>query len=345
VSARIRVLVVDDSAFARKVLREVLSAAPGIDVVGAARDGFEALEKIAELKPDVITLDLVMPGLDGPGVLRALTAPDAPRAVVVTSGPMESELAVEALRLGAVALVLKPTHLATDRLYALGRDLVEAVRVASTGRRPAPAPLLPPTPAKPAAAPRVATRRLLVIGASTGGPQALTQLLTALPAHFPVPVALVLHLPEGFTETFARRLNQECALEVVEASPGMAVAIGRVVVARAGQNLRLQRRPDGRVVAALDALVTASAHRPSVDALFESAADVFGADVLGVVLTGMGEDGLAGSRALVAAGGAVLVQDRDSCVVYGMPRAVAEAGLATAQVPIAEMLQAIMEHL
>lgn len=336
-----RVLVVDDSAFARKVLRQVLSSAGGLEVVGTARDGLDALEKVAELAPDVLTLDLVMPGLDGLGVLRALASmPGAPRVVVVSSADEESELAVAALQAGAVELVRKPTALATDRLYALGAELVEKVRTAAR------AALRPPSESSPVARSPVGalapSRRLVVVGTSTGGPQALTQLLAALPPDFPAPLVLALHIPPGYTLAVARRLDSRCPLEVVEAEEGMEVRPGRVVLARAGHHLKVERY--GAVgVARLDLHPLRTPHHPSVDVLFESAARAWGADTVGVVLTGMGDDGLAGARAIRAAGGTVLTEAESSCVVYGMPRAVDEAGLATATAPL-EGLVALLER-
>jgi two-component system chemotaxis response regulator CheB len=336
-----RVLVVDDSAFARKVLRQVLSGAGGLEVVGTARDGLDALEKVAELAPDVLTLDLVMPGLDGLGVLRALASmPGAPRVVVVSSADEEGELAVAALQAGAVELVHKPTALATDRLYALGAELVEKVRTAA---RASPRP---PTESSPVARGPLAvlapSRRLVVVGTSTGGPQALTRLLAALPPDFPAPLALALHIPPGYTQAVARRLDSRCPLEVWEAEDGMEVRPGRVVLARAGHHLKVERH-GALGVARLDRHPLHTPHHPSVDVLFESAARAWGPDTVGVVLTGMGDDGLAGARAIRAAGGAVLTEAESSCVVYGMPRAVDEAGLATATAPL-EGLVALLEH-
>ena len=339
-SGPIRVLVVDDSAFARKVVREVLSADARIEVVGIARDGLEALEKVGELQPDVVTLDLVMPHLDGLGVLRALKQENVPRVVVVSFGDAQSEIGLEALRLGAVALVHKPTNLAVDRLYDLRAELVQAVLEAAVGRPPGRAEVA--APLAPLTSPGGARCQLVVVGASTGGPQALTRLLTALPGNLPVPVAVVLHIPIGFTEPFARRLDQDCALEVREAEEGLALSPGRIVIARAGVHLTV-RNPGLR--AHLDVKPLEPSHRPSVDVLFRSAAETLGGQVLGVVLTGMGDDGLAGSRAIVDAGGAVLAEAESSCVVYGMPRAVAEAGLAKEQVRIGEMAAAVVRNL
>jgi two-component system chemotaxis response regulator CheB len=341
-AAPIRVLVVDDSAFARKVLRQVLTAAPGITVVDTARDGLDALEKIAELKPDVVTLDLVMPHLDGLGVLRSLAGAPAPRVVVVSSAGEESELAVSALQAGAVDLVHKPTALATDRLYELGAELVAKVNTAARAVvRPGvelPAPVVKPRPG-PAPVP---WRRLVAVGTSTGGPAALSRLLSALPSDFPAPLALALHIPPGYTEALAKRLDGQSGLEVVEAVDGMELRPGRAVLARAGMHLKVER--DGeRAWARLDRLPASTPHHPSVNVLFESVAAGWGADAVGVVLTGMGDDGLLGAGAIRAAGGRVLTESAETCVVYGMPRVVDEAGLSNHSVSLKE-LPALLER-
>jgi two-component system chemotaxis response regulator CheB len=340
--SRTRVLVVDDSAFARKVVREVLAGDSAVEVVGLARDGLEALEKIEELRPDVVTLDLVMPHLDGLGVLRALDGrPRAPRVVVVSFGDAESEMGMEALRLGAVTLVHKPTNLAIDRLYELGAELLRAVTAAGAARSQGPSVVETPLRFERSTS---TSKRLLVIGASTGGPQALTRLLTSLPGNLPLPVALVLHIPAGFTAPFAHRLNGECALEVVEASQGLEVSTGRVVVARAGMHLTLNEQ-GGKFFAHLDVAPLGTAHRPSVNELFGSAARLTGAGTLAVVLTGMGDDGLIGCTEIVKRGGTVLAEHASTCVVYGMPRVVAEAGLVTEQPPLGDMAAAVLRHL
>lgn len=336
----IRVLVVDDSAFARKVLREALSASPGIEVVGTARDGLEALEKIAELSPDVVTLDLVMPNLDGLGVLRALPSSGSPRVVVVSVSDADSERGVEALQSGAVQVVHKPTALATDRLYELSDELVRAVLGAAQARASPPA-----VPAERRLESSGHTRTgIVVLGTSTGGPQALTRLLTALPADFPVPMAVVLHIPVGYTEPMARRLDGACAVEVREAAEGLELRPGRVILARAGVHLKLAQH-DRSMVARLDGSPASSPHRPAVDVLFASAAAEYGPSALGVVLTGMGDDGLAGARAIRARGGRLLTESESSCIVYGMPRAVHEAGLAEAEAPLDEMAALILRYL
>jgi two-component system chemotaxis response regulator CheB len=333
-----RVLVVDDSAFARKVLTEILRGA-GLDVVGIARDGLEALEQIAELKPDVITLDLVMPNLDGIGVLQALPKENTPRVVVVSMSHEESELGVEALQRGATTVVQKPTALATDRLYELRDDVVRAVREAAIARY-----LISPAPVAPVRAARAAHTDLVVIGTSTGGPQALTRLLAALPGDFPTPLAIALHIPVGYTEELAKRLDHSCAIDVAEASDGLELRPGLAVLARGGMHLKFSRR-SGVTRALLDLEPRSETHAPSVDVLFESAVEQYGGRVLGVVLTGMGNDGLRGSRAIHAAGGRLITEAEQSCVVYGMPRVVKEAGLAESEARLEDMAVAIAQLL
>lgn len=340
----IRVLVVDDSAFARKVIREVLQGDPRLEVVDIARDGLDALEKIAQLAPDVVTLDLAMPSLDGVGLLKALPSlalAKVPRFVVVSMAEDDSDLVVSALQHGAFDFVHKPTALATDRLFDLREELRSKVLAAAdaAGVRAAPAPEPLAWPSNLA----LTKRQIVVLGASTGGPQALTQVLGALPATFPVPIAIALHMPVGYTEALARRLDQTCALEVVEAHDGVELRPGRAVVARAGMHLRIQRGspPVGR----LDIRPFDKPHRPSVDVLFCSAAEAFGDRCIGVVLTGMGDDGLVGARALHEAGSVVLTEAQSSCVVYGMPRCVEVAGLSDRVLPLDGIAQGIRETL
>ena len=359
-SAAIRVLVVDDSAFARKVVREILQAA-GFEVVGTARDGLEALEQISDLKPDVITLDLVMPNLDGLGVLQALhtlPAGTAPRVIVVSVSGSTTGLGVAALQAGAVNIVHKPTSLATAQLYELKAALLRAVREAMLGRAVVPLPLQPaatehavpvPLGASPARHTQPLTsaptaHKLVVIGTSTGGPQALTRLLTALPGDFPVPLAIALHIPAGYTEELAKRLDRACAIDVVHAAEGLELRPGLAVLARGGEHLTISPMRNG-LYAQLAFQPVGEQHAPSVDVLFESAAARLGAAVLVVVLTGMGSDGLRGSRAIHAAGGHILTEAESSCVVYGMPGVVKDAGLSQAEAALDDMARLIARSL
>lgn len=336
---RVRVLVVDDSAFTRKVIRELLVGSGQIEVVGIARDGLEALEKVVELQPDVVTLDLMMPALDGLGFLQALPRHGGPRVIVVSSLELSSDKAVEALACGAVEVIHKPTALATDQLYSLSAELVRTVLAHGPA---APASLLKDEPRAPARA-SGGPCKLVLIGASTGGPQALVQVLGALPADFPVPLAVVLHLPIGYTAAFAKRLDDSCKISVVEADDNVVFRPGLAVVARAGQHLKLAQR-GGALVAALDYAPTHHLHRPAVDELFLSGAAQLGAGVLGVVLTGMGSDGLLGARAIATAGGVLLGEAQQSCIVYGMSRCLLEAGIGAISVPLDQMAKMIESH-
>jgi len=339
--SRIRVLVVDDSAFARRVMRDVLSADARIEVVGHATDGLHAIEQIEARRPDVVTLDLVMPELDGVGVLDALRLmPEPPRVVVCSTSAADGPLAIAALSAGAFDLVTKPTALATDRLYEVGRELVEKVVLASAHRAPARVAAR----AAPVTASAATRARVVVVGASTGGPRAVSSLLSALPKDFPVPIAIVVHMPVGYTEAFAARLDAECALRVFESAPATPLVAGGVAIARAGVHLRIERRGEALVLAH-EREPASQLHRPSVDELFASAAAALGRGVLGVVLTGMGSDGLEGAKAIRAAGGRLLVESATTCVVYGMPRAVMEAGLAEAEATIEAMPGAIAARL
>ncbi len=339
----IRVLVVDDSAYIRKVVREMLESSPDIEVVGVARNGRDALIKAAELRPDVITLDLVMPEMDGIAFLRAQAEREPIPTVVVSIASEEGEQALAALDAGAVDFVQKPTSLATEEVLEIRDELIRKVKTAASVPTAKLAALAAPAIAATTMTPPMKTPTTrppfdaLVIGASTGGPQALRYLLERLPADFPLAVAIVLHMPVGYTQAFAQRLNQIAALEVREASEGDVMKPGRALVAPAGWHLKLESH-NGQVVASLDLHPLEARHRPSVDELFRSAAETYAGQVAGMVLTGMGDDGKTGAAWIKAQGGIVLAEAASSAVVYGMPRAVVEAGLADAVAPLSQLL-------
>lgn len=336
-----RVLVVDDSAFARTVLARLLRAG-GVDVIGSARDGADALEQIEALDPDVVTLDLTMPSVGGIDVLRALASRPRPRVIVVSMSSNETELGAEALSLGAIDLVTKPTSLASDRLNEIGDELVAKVTAAALGYQLATAPLAVPLPV-PTLAPRPDSDvELVMIGTSTGGPQALTRLMTSLPSTLRAPIAMVLHIPVGYTQALAARLDKASALQVVEASEGLELLPGMAVLARAGEHLTI-RREGSSLVARLTTKPN-GLFMPSVDELFKSGAAAVGKHCLGVVMTGMGDDGLIGARAIAAAGGALVTEAASSCVVYGMPRVVFEAGLGAESIDLERISEAIVRH-
>jgi two-component system chemotaxis response regulator CheB len=341
----LRVLVVDDSAYVRKVVTQMLGRSPSIQVVGAARDGAEALALVEELKPDVVTCDLNMPVMDGVAFVRAQMARRRVPIVIISIAAESGEQVLAALDAGAVDFLQKPTALATERLLDIADELTEKVKAAGESRR-IPRPL-PPAPAARVARPRRAERGgfdIVVIGISTGGPQGLKVLVPQLPADLPVPIAMVMHMPLGYTEMYARKLDEMSQLHVVEAGEAEVVETGTVYLAPAGRHLSF-RREGGHIFTHLDVRPLDTPHRPSVDALFHSAAEVYGARVLGVVMTGMGNDGREGSAWIKARGGCILTEAEESCVVYGMPRSVVEAGLSDESVPLEGMASAILEKL
>jgi two-component system chemotaxis response regulator CheB len=255
-------------------------------------------------------------------------------------------MAIDAFDAGAVEFVQKPTALATDRVYEIADELIAKVETAShafVARVPA-VPVQPTPPARvPAPAAGGLRTDVLVLGISTGGPQALRHLVPRLPASFPVPIAIVLHMPVGYTAMYAQRLNDISPLTVVEASEGDVLRPGVVWLAPAGQHLTFARDVDGTIRAHLDLRPTDTPHRPAVDVLFQSAAAIFGPRVLGVVMTGMGNDGLLGAAHVKAQGGRIATEAESSCVVYGMPRAVVEAALSDRSATLEQMADAIAE--
>jgi two-component system, chemotaxis family, protein-glutamate methylesterase/glutaminase len=343
----IRVVVVDDSAYVRKVVREILSRSPFIEVVGAARDGHEALDLVEQLNPDVVTCDLIMPELDGVGFVREQMKRRPVPIIIMSIANETAEAALAALDLGAVDFVQKPTALASEKIFEVSTELIEKVKAAgqiSLNKIPG-----LPLPEKVVSSEPVTkidgnhSVDLVVIGISTGGPQALKRLIPQFPADFPVPIVMVMHMPVGYTEMYAAKLNEQSNLEVREAAEGDKVKPGRVFLAPAGRHLSLKRDGSGNVVVHLDSRPFNTLHKPSVDVLFQSAAEVYGNRVLGVVMTGMGSDGKQGAAWIKAQGGLVFTEAESSCVVYGMPGVVAEAGLSDRSVPLEEMAQAISE--
>jgi two-component system chemotaxis response regulator CheB len=339
----VRVLVVDDSAYVRKVVTQMLGRSPFIEVVGTARDGEEALALAEERNPDVITCDLNMPVMDGVAFVRAQMNRRPTAIVIISIAAAAGEQVLAALDAGAVDFVQKPTALATERLMDMAEELVEKVKAAARAPRRALVPV-PVPPRVPFARPRKGTVDVVVLGISTGGPQALKRLIPELPADLPVPLAIVMHMPVGYTEAYAQKLDEMTPLHVIEAKGGEVVAAGTVYLAPGGKHLSFISHA-GVVMTHLDLRPLDTPHRPSVDALFQSAAEVYDERVLGVVMTGMGSDGRDGAAWIKARGGCILTEAEETCVVYGMPRSVVEAGLSDAVVPLDRMAQAIMERI
>lgn len=346
----LKVLVVDDSAYVRKVVKQMLARSPFLEVVGAARDGREALELVAQFDPDVVTCDLIMPELDGVGFVREQMRRRPLPIIIMSIASETGEAALTALEAGAVDFIQKPTALATEKIFEVSDELIEKVKAAASikmarvkAARPSPATATPEPPTSDSTVARKELVDVVVIGISTGGPQGLKQLIPQLPADFPVPIAMVMHMPVGYTEMYARKLDELSRLDVREAHEGDVLRAGSVLLAQAGRHLTFHRRSDGSVVAHLDSKPFEMPHRPSVDVLFQSAAEVYGQRVLGVVMTGMGSDGRAGAAWIKAQGGLIYTESEETCVVYGMPGSVVEAGLSDMRVPLDKMARAIRE--
>ncbi|MBL9164833.1 MAG: chemotaxis response regulator protein-glutamate methylesterase [Planctomycetaceae bacterium] len=342
----LRVLVVDDSALYRKVVRAVLEQLPNVEVIGHAQNGRLALERIIADRPDAITLDMEMPELDGLGLLRELSERQLPLAAIMISTltAAGAQATSQALQLGAFDFVLKPTlpdMAANER--QLRADLaprIEACRTLRRGGRPSARPL----PIAPPRAPSAALRRtpeLIGIGVSTGGPVALNKLLPLLGPQTP-PLVIVQHMPPIFTKTLADDLNRRCQLEVVEGYHGMTVQRGRAIIAPGGKQMRIARDQRRTFVQITDDPPERNC-RPAVDYLFRSIAAEYGPKAWGAILTGMGDDGTLGCQAMKERGAAILAQDEATCVVYGMPRAVAEAGLVDVVGPLETIAARINE--
>lgn len=360
----IKVVVVDDSAFMRKALSTMLSKDPEIEVVATARDGEEGLEMIRRHQPDVVTMDIEMPRMDGLTALRHIMM-EMPRPVLMVSSLTTegAEATLKAMELGAVDFIPKQLSkvsldivkieddlrakvklIARRRMGHLGRSLLAArnrAAGAAQSDRSAPAE----RPARSAAAPTgTPIRDLVAIGVSTGGPPAVQKVLAALPQNFPAGILIAQHMPAAFTGPFAKRLDGVCRITVKEAEDGERLQQGVAYVAPGGKHLRIDQkvsRIDVRVVGE----PSEALYKPSASVLFDSVATGVGRRALGVVLTGMGSDGLEGMRALKAKGGRALAQSDSTCVVYGMPKAIVDAGLADEIVDIDDMGEAILHNL
>jgi two-component system chemotaxis response regulator CheB len=346
-------MVVDDSVVVRKIVTDVLSADPGIDVVGTAVNGKVALGKLEALRPDLITMDIEMPEMNGIDAVRAIRAARSRVPIIMFSTLTErgATATLDALSAGANDYVTKPANVGSvgQSMESVREQLIPRIR-ALTGRPPGPAaaraaaaaPVAPRIPA-PRSGPR-SRPAVLVVGSSTGGPEALAKVLPHLPASLPVPVLMVQHMPPVFTRQFAQRLDRLSALRVVEAVDGTPLVPGTVHLAPGDRHLVVRTTPRGQVTA-LTADPPENFCRPAVDPLFRSAVAAYGGAVLAVVLTGMGADGRSGAGEIRAAGGTVVVQDQASSVVWGMPGAVASAGYADEVLPLDRVAEAVTRHL
>lgn len=363
----IRVLVVDDSSFMRLTIQKILSKDPDIKIVDVARDGCEGIEKLQALRPDVVTMDVEMPVMDGlqalDEIMRWQPTPVIVLSAVTTEG---AEATLKALDLGAFDVVAKPTGGVGADLQALAAELADKVKAAagvelerlkrgssgnatSTDQKTAkgvavaaPADGRTEISTVPQAWPKHPIE-IVAIGTSTGGPSALQTVLPRLPADFPVPIVVAQHMPPGFTGPLAQRLNGICSLTIREGVHGEVLKPGTVYVAPAGKQTQIQRKAGQLVLDISDKSPIQTLYRPSLDVLFLSLAKAVGSGVLGVVMTGMGSDGLRGMQEIKALSGFAVAEAEETCVVYGMPRAIVDNGLADRITPLGDIGKTIVE--
>ena len=340
----INVVVIDDSAFMRKSISLMLESDPGIKVVATARDGQDGINKIREFRPDIVTLDIEMPVLDGLSALRIIMKEIPLPVIMISSLTSEgTQATLDALNLGAVDFIPKELSYVSVDIKKIREELISKVKAIVRSRPPrlrlVGAPLRPLEPGQSRwGIPVGAGNELkaVVLAVSTGGPYALLQTIPKLPVDFPLGIAVVQHMPPRFTKSLAERLDSLSSLNVKEAEDGDILKPGVVLLAPGGRHLTFRRR-GGCVAATIGSEPANSVYKPCADVMMTSAVEAFNGPLLGIIMTGMGKDGLEGLRRIKQKGGFVIAQDEDSCVVYGMPRAAVEAGVADAVLPLAEI--------
>jgi len=346
-SSPVRVLVVDDSAFMRNALTRMINSEPEFEVVDTASNGSEALSKIAALNPDLITLDLQMPELDGIETLRRIMQ-QFPRPVIVVSatGDRDCEAALTVLSLGAFDYVPKELASTTLEIAHIRESLVSRLRAAANSVNSEP-PTRSSVPSSLTSDRRPRTADLpaeiVAIGASTGGPGALQQILLMLPEELSVPILIVQHMPDGFIAPLAHRLNSLCSIRIREAEHLESIEPGVVYIAPAGAHMSVQRLSQSKTCIWLDSEPSNFMHVPSIDVMMESVAEAYGDRAMGVILTGMGHDGAEGMKAIHARGGTTIGQDQSTSLVYSMPGRCAELGLLERTVAVSEIAKVIVE--
>jgi two-component system chemotaxis response regulator CheB len=350
-TGKIRVLVVDDSAFMRVALRKMMETDPEIQVIEAARNGEEALAKIKELRPDVVTMDVEMPVMDGLTALGRVMA-ETPTPVIMISALTEegADATFKALELGAVDFIPKGgksyVNLDIVKVSEQLRQKIRAIVSRNRTRRILPAPI-PPKPVSPVVrfntAPQTRPCQLVALGTSTGGPMALTQLLPQIPKEFSKSILMVQHMPPMFTGPFAKRLNSLSQISVKEAENGEIVEPGRAYLAPGGIHMKVQRERMNQLRIVLDPEPSEKLFIPSVDVMMLSVAEAFQGNILGVIMTGMGSDGFKGMTAIKNKRGVTVAQDEESCVVYGMPRVCVEAGIVDHVLPLDQLARSITQ--
>lgn len=344
-SSKIRVLVVDDSLLMRNIISDSIASDTGLEVIGKAKNGPEALEKIYTLKPDVVTLDINLPGIDGISILEEVMKKQPTRIVMLSAYTREGTTAtMKALELGAIDFIAKPSGEISLDIYKLKDEIVSKVKLAAkvdldkflssaSGakfERPKKKP--------------VTITKLVIIGASTGGPKAVLDVMQEIKGGFPAAFLIVQHMPKGFTLSFAERISWQSGVKTKEAEDGDIVLADKAFVAPAGYHLGLEEE-NGCLKIRLNQEALVNFVRPSIDVTMSSAVDIFGKDIIGVILTGMGKDGLEGCRKIKEHGGTVIIQNEETSVVWGMPRAVSEAHLADKVLPISKIAEEIIKQI
>lgn len=341
---KIRVLIIDDSAFIQQVLTQVLSEDPGIDVVGVAPDPYVAREKVRALKPDVLTLDVEMPGMDGLTFLEELMRTGPMPVVMVSSLTQEGcDTTLRSLELGAVDFVTKPRLDLSPKTQEIWADLIEKIKAAARAHVRPRQEAAGPRALHPSGARAKVAQHVIAVGASTGGTEAIRDFLMEMPADCPG-IVIVQHMPEKFTRAFANRLNNTCAVEVREARDGDRILSGHALIAPGNHHLEL-RRLGPQFLARVHDGPPVNRHRPSVDVLFHSIAAHAGGNAIGVIMTGMGDDGARGLLAIKEAGGRTIAQDEATSVVFGMPKEAIALGAADRVVPLERMAGEIIRLL
>ena len=329
---KIRVMVVDDSALMRKLVSDILMKDPELEVVSTAMDGLYALNKIPRSHPDVITLDLDMPRMDGLTALRHIVHDYRIPVILVSSLTTKGgHLTLDGLALGAVDFVTKPKEAISVHIHDVAEELIQKVKAAGRAAvskiriQDIQTSLRVPFPTVQKVNNRGPLKTIVAIGISTGGPNAISTFLPRLTENFPAPILIVQHMPEGFTELFANRLDQICKIRVKEAHDGDQLTAGTAYIAPGNKHLKVARVGNNGVTV-LSSSPLVNGHRPSADVLFNSVSEAYGADSVGIIMTGMGEDGARGLGSLMASGAYTIAQNEETCVVYGMPRAAIEMG-------------------
>ncbi|MBQ6973030.1 MAG: chemotaxis response regulator protein-glutamate methylesterase [Synergistaceae bacterium] len=347
---RIRVLVVDDSALMRQFISDIIRTDPRLEVAGTARDGRDALAQIKALNPDIVTMDVEMPVMDGLQALDEIMKTNPMPVIMVSTMTQEgAETTLKALALGCVDFIGKPSGSISLNIKDIGREIIDKIIAASTAKVRPRGGIFGASQAGAKASefrrmtPPVSMGRrdIVAIASSTGGPMALSELLPKLPKKFPVPIVITQHMPKEFTGSFAKRLNEASQIEVVEGFEGLSLKPGRAVIAPGGSHLIVRRRAGTAVCGLSDAPPVLSV-KPAANIMFLSVADEYGGNVLCVILTGMGRDGTDGAIALKRRGAYVLAESQKTCVVYGMPKAAADAGIVDEILPLNEIPDAMV---